>query len=106
MPHKTEFTIPMGDVVQVVTKTRQSKRDVRTTEKVVLQRSYEHTKSGTPSESGAHIDGPNTQSTGNPSQNLTNEEVHTIQLLEAQEDDGEDLQTGPGESHVCARISF
>jgi hypothetical protein len=42
----------------------------------------------------------------NPSQNLTTEEVHTIQLLEEQKYDGEDLQTGPGESNVCARMSF
>jgi hypothetical protein len=105
MPPKTEFTIPMGDVVQVVTKTRRSKREVRTTEKVALQHSYKHTKSGTGSESRSHI-GLDMQPSGNPSQNLTTEEVHTIQLLEAQEDDGEDLQTGPGESNVCARMSF
>jgi hypothetical protein len=91
MPPKTHFTIPMGDAVEVVTKSRRSKREVRTTEKVAPVKSSKQKKSGQALGTRFHTVTTESEASGQASPNT--EEVHTLQLIEAQEDDIQDFET-------------
>jgi hypothetical protein len=105
MPPKTQFTIPMGDSVNVVTTARRSKRDIRTTEKVAPIPSTKQKKLGKASGSRRQAEAIEAS---NQSQNT--EEVHTLQLIDAQDAQQDDIQDfGTEERHsqsnVCATTS-
>jgi hypothetical protein len=94
----------MGNVVEVVTKTRKSKREVRTTEKVVPLPSSRQKKSVHASGSRHQTEAIEAQASAHQSQNT--EEVHTLQLIESQEDDIQDIQVEEGHTQSNVYTSF
>jgi hypothetical protein len=107
MPPKTTFTVPMGDVVEVVTQTRRSKRGIRTTEKEVPFHSSKSKKPSKASGSGHPTQAPvevvETQASIPPHDI---EGSHTYQLMEEPEDPLPDVQIEDtlSQSNVCTII--
>ena len=54
MPPKNAPSNPLGDIVEIVTETKRSRRGLRSTEKEVPVRSLNDNKSGQPSRSKSH----------------------------------------------------
>ena len=94
----------MGPAIEVITKSRRSKREVRTTEKVLPVRASKQKKSGQASGTRHRTVTTEAEASGQASSNT--EEVHTLQLIEAQEDDTQDFETekGQSQSKVSTRI--
>jgi hypothetical protein len=109
MPPKTTFTVPMGDVVEVVTQTRRSKRGIRTTEREVPFHSSKPKKSGKASGSNqpsqAHVETVEAQASRHPSRDI--EGSHTYQLMDDPEDPLLDIQIEEthSQSNACTTIN-
>ena len=108
MPPKKTFTVPMGDVVEVVTQTRRSKRGIRTTERDVPFHSSKPKKSekasGSNQPSQAHVETVEAQASKQPSRDI--EGSHTYQLMEEPEDPLLDfhIEETCSQSYVCPTI--
>ncbi|KAI9430336.1 hypothetical protein H4582DRAFT_2063950 [Lactarius indigo] len=87
MPRKNTFTIPMGDVSEVVSKTSKSKRGLRTTVKEVPFHSSKQKKSGQASNQATIVE---EQSSKQQTQGV--QESHTLQPIEPYEANMQDLQ--------------
>jgi hypothetical protein len=79
----------MGDIVEVVSETKKTKRGLRTTERKVPFHSSKQTKSGRASGSrqkaDSYIEGVQAQASRQPSHET--EEAHTLLFTDPQEDD-------------------
>lgn len=103
MPPKNEFTIPLGKTVNVVTTTRRSKREVRTSEKVAPLPSVKSKELGKASGSRRRTEAIVPDTSGGTSQST--EEVHTLPSTEPQEDDIQDFDiVGDSQSNVCGTV--
>ena len=94
MAPKTEFSIPMGKVVNVETQTKRSKRTVRTTEAVMPLPSSKQRSSGKASDikhkGDLRTDQIKADASGHRSHVI--EESHALQITQAQDDDGQDVE--------------
>jgi hypothetical protein len=108
MPRKTNFTIPMGDVVEVVSESKKPKRGLRSTGKDVPSHSSEQTVSGKASRSrlkaNSQTEGIQAHASGHPPHET--EESHTLNFTETQEDDSHDgpAEEGHPQSYVCTKM--
>jgi hypothetical protein len=125
MPPKKPSSIPLGDIVEIVTETRQTRRGLRTTEKEVLVHSSKDKKSGQPSRSKSQARRNMAIKPGHTSRRISSDDEETVPLrptnvqediLEGQGDDGEDviddrgvgeeqaaMQETLGQGNVCSR---
>ena len=126
MPPKKTSSIPLGDIVEIVTETRRSKRGLRTTEKDVIVHSSKEKKSGQSSRSKSQ----SRRNIGKPSHasgHIPSDDEETIPLkrthvpediIEGQGDDGEHVMEGhgddeeetpiqetQGQGNVCAQMT-
>jgi hypothetical protein len=102
MPPKTEFTIPLGKTVNIVTTTSRSKWEVRTTEKITPHPSAQPTTSGQQSVSRRRTEAiDDADAPGHKPQST--EEVYMLPSMEAQDDGVHDFETedSPSKSNVC-----
>ena len=94
MAPKTEFSIPMGKVINVETHTKKSKRTVRTTEAVIPLPSSKQRLSGKASgikhKEDLQTDQVKAHASGHRSHLI--EESHALQLTQAQDDVGHDVE--------------
>lgn len=113
MPPKTNYTVPLGNVVEMITKSKRTKQGVRTTEIEVPFQSSKLKKSAQASGSkkrtvihteAVHTEAVGAQASRHPSHDT--EETHPLQFIAAQEDDFQDFQTEdmPSQSDVCTTI--
>ena len=106
MAPKTEFSIPLQKTVNVVTHSRRSNREVRTTEKVILQKPSK--KPSLPSGSRQKVYGDtcaiDEQLAYLPSKDII--ETHPLRVTDTQEDarDIEDLEASDSHPNVCTTI--
>ncbi|KAH9032366.1 hypothetical protein EDB83DRAFT_2319126 [Lactarius deliciosus] len=87
MPRKNNFSIPMGDVTEVVSKTKKSKRGLRTTIEEVPFHSSKQKQSGQASRQAKVVEAQSSH----PTQVM--HESDTLQLIEPYETDVHDIQT-------------
>lgn len=92
----------MGDVDEVVSHTRKTKRGLRTTEKDVPIQSSQQTKSGKASRSKPkeYSLTESVQAQGSRHSPHETEESHTLQFMEPQEDDMLAFQAEDGQPHI------
>lgn len=110
MPRKTNFTVPMDNVVEVVSRTQRTKRGLRTSEKEVPIHSSHQAKSGKASRSNPkdYRLGDDAQAQGSRSSPHETEESHSLQPMEPQEDDilAFEAEDGPPHNDVCYSINL
>ena len=105
MAPKSTFSIPMGDVIEVVTETKRSKRGVRTVEKEVPFHSSSlatRSASSRPKETVmGNFDRPSMDETSHQLDEVA--ETHTLQPIEEQEDQilHLDIEDPSLQSNVC-----
>jgi hypothetical protein len=113
MPPKKPSSKPMGDVVEIVTETRRTRRGLRTTEKEVLVHSSKDKKSGQPSRSRSQPRSNMATKQGRASGHISSDDDETIPLrhtniqediLEGQGDDGEGVIEDHGDDEERAAI--
>jgi hypothetical protein len=108
MPRKTNFTIPMGDAVEVVSESKKPKQGLRSTGKDVPSHSSEQTMSGKASKlrqkANSHAEGIHAHASGKPPHET--EESHTLNFTETQENDSHDFpaEEGHPQSYVRTRM--
>ena len=102
MPRKNNFSIPMGDVSEVISKTKKSKRGLRTTVEEVPFHSSKQKQSGQASRQAKVVEAQSSH----PTQVM--HESDTLQLIEPYETDVHDIQTEDTQPqlHVCDRTAF
>lgn len=124
MPPKKTSSIPLGDIVEIVTETRQTRRGLRTTEKEVLIHSSKDKKSGQPSRSKSQPRRNTATKQGCASGHISSDDEETIPLrhtnvqediLEGQGDDEDDdieddeeqaaIPETHGQGNVCPQMA-
>ena len=122
MPPKKSSSLPLGDVVEIVTETKRTRRGLRTTEKDVIVHSSKDKKAGQPSRSKSQARRNTAIKPGHTSGHISSDGEETIPLrhtnvqvdtLEGQGDDvdgGDDggqaaTQETHGQGNVCSQMA-
>ena len=106
MPPKSVFTIPLGNVKEIQTETRRTKRSFHTSTKEVPFYSAKPTRSGQPSvsKSQANTNVVQAQISGLIPEDI--EESHQLPAIDVKEDDNQDFQTDNDHSKSNVRFTM